>query len=68
VHYKPTANNRFIDDIESTYQKILGLRFGSRSKDGLIEKCLSCLLEFEIKGWLKILMLIFKFIPKLATS
>ncbi len=33
--YKPTANNRFIDDIESTYQKILGLRFGRRSKDGL---------------------------------
>ncbi|WPW67109.1 hypothetical protein U0Q17_03107 (plasmid) [Lactiplantibacillus plantarum] len=31
--YKPTANNRFIDDIQSTYQKILGLRFGSRSKN-----------------------------------
>ena len=23
IAYKPTANNRFIDDIESTYQKIL---------------------------------------------
>ncbi|SPE23715.1 Initiator Replication protein [Latilactobacillus sakei] len=34
-NYKPTANKRFIDDIENTYQKILSLRFGRRSKSGL---------------------------------
>ena len=46
--YKPTANNRFIDDIESTYQKILGLRFGRRSKDGLNREFFVMFTEFEI--------------------
>ncbi|AMV61769.1 Replication protein Rep (plasmid) [Pediococcus damnosus] len=48
--YKPTANNRFIDDIESTYQKILGLRFGRRSKDGLRREFFVMFTEFEING------------------
>lgn len=48
--YKPTANNRFIDDIESTYQKILGLRFGRRSKDGLYREFFVMFTEFEING------------------
>ncbi|CAJ1193262.1 hypothetical protein FS150101_NMOIFPPK_01393 (plasmid) [Fructilactobacillus sanfranciscensis] len=48
--YKPTANNRFIDDIESTYQKILGLRFGRRSKDGLHRDFFVMFTEFEING------------------
>lgn len=48
--YKPTANNRFIDDIESTYRKILGLRFGRRSKDGLHRDFFVMFTEFEING------------------
>ncbi|MFD1417809.1 replication initiation protein [Companilactobacillus keshanensis] len=48
--YKPTANNRFIDDIESTYQKILGLGFGRRSKDGLHREFFVMFTEFEING------------------
>ena len=48
--YKPTANNRFIDDIESTYQKILGLRFGRRNKDGLHREFFGMFTEFEING------------------
>ncbi|CAJ2238177.1 hypothetical protein CPR18618_PPKEINIP_02700 (plasmid) [Companilactobacillus paralimentarius] len=48
--YKPTENNRFIDDIESTYQKILGLRFGRRSKDGLYREFFVMFTEFEING------------------
>ncbi|WP_413230039.1 replication initiation protein [Lactiplantibacillus plantarum] len=48
--YKPTANNRFIDDIESTYQKILGLRFGRHSKDGLHREFFVMFTEFEING------------------
>ena len=48
--YKPTANNRFIDDVESTYQKILGLRFGRRSKDGLHREFFVMFTEFEING------------------
>ncbi|MDT6953741.1 replication initiation protein [Companilactobacillus alimentarius] len=49
-NYKPTANTRFIDDIQSTYQKILGLRFGSRSKDGLDREMFVMFTQFEIKG------------------
>ncbi|MFT8666926.1 MAG: replication initiation protein [Liquorilactobacillus ghanensis] len=49
-NYKPTANKRFIDDVESTYQKILGLRFGRRSKDGLDREMFVMFTEFEIKG------------------
>ncbi|TGD20781.1 RepB family plasmid replication initiator protein, partial [Companilactobacillus suantsaicola] len=41
---------RFIDDIESTYQKILGLRFGRRSKDGLNREFFVMFTEFEING------------------
>ena len=34
-NYKPTANNRFEDDIQRTYEKLMGLHFGRRSKSGL---------------------------------
>lgn len=33
--YKATANNRFIDDVEQTYNKLMSLRFGRRSQTGL---------------------------------
>ena len=49
-NYKPTANKRFIDDIENTYQKILSLRFGRRSKNGLDREMFVMFTEFEIKG------------------
>ncbi|MFQ4160085.1 replication initiation protein [Pediococcus pentosaceus] len=49
-NYKPTANKRFIDDIENTYQKILSLRFGRRSKSGLNREFFVMFTEFEIKG------------------
>jgi hypothetical protein len=34
-NYKATANVRFIDDLTETYEKILSLRFGKRSKSEL---------------------------------
>ena len=34
-NYKATANVRFVDDLKTTYEKILSLRFGRRSESGL---------------------------------
>ena len=48
--YKPTANNRFIDDIYSTYEKILSLRFGNRSASGLNRSLFVMFTQFEIVG------------------
>ena len=48
--YKPTANNRFIDDLESTYDKLMDLRFGRRSLDGLERERFVMFNEFKIKG------------------
>ncbi|MCT3570437.1 replication initiation protein [Levilactobacillus brevis] len=62
--YKPTANNRFIDDIESTYQKILGLRFGRRSKDGLHREFFVMFTEFEINGHADVPYVDIKIYPK----
>ena len=39
-NYKATANVRFVDDLKTTYEKILSLRFGRRSESGLSTKCL----------------------------
>lgn len=48
--YKPTANNRFIDDLAETYEKILSLRFGRRSKSGLSIEMFVMFTEFKING------------------
>ncbi len=48
--YKPTANNRFIDDIERTYDHLMDLRFGYRSKNGLHRERFVLFSEFEIRG------------------
>lgn len=49
-NYKPTANNRFIDDIERTYDHLMDLRFGHRSKSGLDRERFTMFITFEIKG------------------
>lgn len=49
-NYKATANNRFIDDLQNTYEKILSLRFGSRSESGLNRSMFVMFTEFEIVG------------------
>lgn len=48
--YKPTANERFIDDISKTYEHLLQLHFGSRSKDGLTREMFVMFTDFEIHG------------------
>lgn len=49
-NYKATANARFIDDLQDTYEKILALRFGSRSENGLNRKMFVMFTKFEIIG------------------
>lgn len=49
-NYKPTANNRFIDDIQSTYEKLMRLHFGRRSKSGLNREFFSMFTRFKIEG------------------
>jgi len=49
-NYKATANNRFIDDIYNTYEKILSLRFGNRSVNGLNRSMFVMFTQFEIVG------------------
>lgn len=49
-NYKATANNRFIDDIERTYDKLMDLRFGRRSKSGLHRERFVLFTDFEING------------------
>ncbi len=48
--YKPTANNRFEDDIQRTYEKMMGLHFGRRSKSGLTREFFVLFTEFKIDG------------------
>mgnify|MGYP000746918817 CR=1 FL=1 len=48
--YKPTANNRFIDDIERTYDHLMDLRFGRRSKTGLTRERFVLFNKFKIDG------------------
>ena len=49
-NYKATANTRFIDDLKETYEKILSLRFGKRSKSGLSIEMFVMFTEFKIDG------------------
>lgn len=49
-NYKPTANRRFIDDIKGTYEHLLGLHFGSKSKSGLSIEMFVMFTEFKING------------------
>ena len=48
--YKPTANRRFIDDIETTYQKLLHLTFSRISKSGLNREMFVMFTRFKIVG------------------
>lgn len=48
--YKPTANKRFLDDIQSTYQKLLGLAFSKISKNGLNREMFVMFTRFRIVG------------------
>lgn len=48
--YKATANNRFIDDLEQTYDKLMDLRFGRRSSDGLQRERFVLFNQFKIDG------------------
>ncbi len=48
--YKATATNRFIDDIQNTYEKLMTLRFGSRSKSGLNRDIFVMFTSFNIRG------------------
>lgn len=48
--YKPTANIRFIDDIQSTYEKLLELRFSHISKTGLRRQMFVMFTQFDING------------------
>ena len=48
--YKPTANRRFIDDIESTYEKLLGLHFSRISSSGLRRQMFVMFTKFDING------------------
>ncbi|KRM92900.1 replication initiation protein [Liquorilactobacillus cacaonum] len=48
--YKPTANNRFEDDIERTYTKLMGLHFGKYSKSGLDRDLFVMFTKFQIRG------------------
>lgn len=49
-NYKPTANKRFIDDIESTYKKLLTLTFGKMSKNKLDREYFIMFTRFRIHG------------------
>lgn len=48
--YKATANNRFIDDIQSTYEKLMQLHFGNRSANGLTREFFVMFTRFKIEG------------------
>lgn len=47
-NYKPTANKRFVDDLYSTYSKLLTLRFGRMSENGLDREMFVLFTEFKI--------------------
>lgn len=48
--YKATANTRFIDDLERTYDKLMDLRFGRRSVSGLRRERFVLFNTFDING------------------
>ena len=49
-NYKETANVRFVDDLKTTYEKILSLRFGRRSESGLSYEMFVMFTKFKING------------------
>lgn len=49
-NYKATANNRFVDDLKTTYKKLLQLQFGRSSKTGLSFEAFVMFTEFKING------------------
>ena len=49
-NYKATANNRFIDDIQKTYEKLMQLHFGRRSANGLNREFFVMFTRFKIVG------------------
>ena len=49
-NYKATANVRFVEDLKTTYEKILSLRFGRRSESGLSYDMFVMFTEFKING------------------
>nr|WNL65842.1 Plasmid replication initiation protein [Enterococcus faecium]WNZ98634.1 Plasmid replication initiation protein [Enterococcus faecium] len=49
-NYKATANVRFVEDLKATYEKILSLRFGRRSADGLQRERFVLFNQFKIDG------------------
>lgn len=49
-NYKATANSRFVDDLKSTYEKLLQLRFGRTSKTGLSYEMFVLFTKFKING------------------
>ncbi|CAJ1204787.1 hypothetical protein CPR19092_LGOLGGFK_02604 (plasmid) [Companilactobacillus paralimentarius] len=49
-NYNPTANRRFIEDIKRTYDHLMDLRFGSRSKSGLSFERFVMFTKFKING------------------
>lgn len=49
-NYKATANLRFIDDLEQTYDKLMDLRFGRRSVSGYRRERFVLFSSFDING------------------
>lgn len=49
-NYKATANVRFVDDLKTTYEKILSLHFGRRSESGLSYEMFVMFTKFKING------------------
>ncbi|URT59780.1 replication initiation protein [Enterococcus faecium] len=63
-NYKATANVRFIDDLETTYDKLMDLRFGRRSADGLQRERFVYLINLKSTENLIFLLLKYKFMKK----
>ena len=49
-NYKPTANKRFEDDIQSTYQKLISLHFSKFSSNGKNRELFVMFTKFKIMG------------------
>jgi len=49
-HYKATANKNFLNDLRSTYTKLIRLNFGRTSKSGLRFEAFVMFTDFDING------------------
>jgi len=49
-HYKATANKNFLNDLKSTYTKLIRLNFGRTSKSGLRFEAFVMFTDFDING------------------